>query len=215
MSLVPVRRFNPRPAFQPGETFVRAYGPRRSTCFNLRPAFQPGETLRRIQQVQNTLFQSAPGFSAGRDASLRDGDPVLNVSICARLFSRARQQSIRLGALDRSFQSAPGFSAGRDTYTSDPSSCKHSFNLRPAFQPGETAGECRGHVHHAVSICARLFSRARRTSARDAECEGQVSICARLFSRARRPEVPVGVVDDGFQSAPGFSAGRDASIANY
>jgi len=61
-------------------------------CFNPRPAFQPGEAMSvPVRSLPLALFQSTPGFSAGRSLHLHVAEELAElVSIHARLFSRAK-----------------------------------------------------------------------------------------------------------------------------
>jgi len=134
-------------------------------------------------------FQSAPGFSAGRNRNPPGSAPSMCVSIRSRLFGR---EKLRLGRHQSSwrtlFQSAPGFSAGRNKSAHRLVSAHVSFNPLPAFRPGETRsrreylsrdnrfnplpafrpGETTAfwHPHNSieVSIRSRLFGREKRVS---------------------------------------------------
>ena len=187
------------------------------------------------------LFQSTPGFSAGRSHQHhRESRTVFPVSIHARLFSRAkrstRQPSRRWSATG--FNPRPAFQPGEAYCRCCWVGWNKSFNPRPAFQPGEALQVHAKDRHGLVSIHARLFSRAkRRTQSACRICPRRVSIHARLFSRAKHGNR----LDDGdgvcsfnprpafqpgeafglryacahllrFQSTPGFSAGRSHTL---
>ncbi len=131
---------NPRPVLRPGATSRRSDGPVRRTCSNPRPVLRPGATLDTIGQTNRpAMFQSSPGFEAGRypESLMQQGfwglcsnpRPVLRPgatcwgchSYPAIYPSSNPRPVLRPGATCRpegravraEFQSSPGFEAGR------------------------------------------------------------------------------------------------------
>ena len=131
------------------------------------------------------LFQSSPGFGAGRYWCVRV------ISLSSKLF----QSSPGFGAgrycyfIDgtvgfATFQSSPGFGAGRYEFPLKRVFRYLSFNPRPALGPGATKIIGSFDFLTSVSILARLWGRAL-----------QHRLAADTFPRQ-------------FQSSPGFGAGR-------
>ena len=108
-----------------------------------------------------------------------------------------------------SFQSAPGFSAGRNNNLRANVCGPPRFNPLPAFRPGETELPCANRGIARVSIRSRLFGREKRKDVTVNAGAGGVSIRSRLFGREKRPQSAAGAKTKEFQSAPGFSAGRN------
>jgi len=189
-------------------------------------------------KIFRTLFQSAPGFSAGRNAAgrvfLRRARPV---SIRSRLFGREKlTRKLLIGRCSFRFQSAPGFSAGRNLGAPTDLMSALGFNPLPAFRPGETfrrgfprqlisvfqsapgfsAGRnCRHQTfceRCKVSIRSRLFGREKRDRAGKGSVRLEVSIRSRLFGREKQRLRGYSSTSSMFQSAPGFSAGRNADF---
>jgi len=111
-----------------------------SSRFNPRPAFQPGEAgATATTTLTYVLFQSTPGFSAGRsDERAGQVATVGIVSIHARLFSRAKLAlACRRRARRACFNPRPAFQPGEAHTCTATASRRACFNPRPAFQPGE------------------------------------------------------------------------------
>ena len=158
--------FNPRPALGPGATLNQSGQPDHHKRFNPRPALGPGATTtaggrfrdaavsilarlwgRALQGPPGRswplcLFQSSPGFGAGR--YMRDG-----IS----------------GGTRNGFQSSPGFGAGRYHIPPSTSTAIFYFNPRPALGPGATLRPAYCCRRIPVSILARLWGRALRSCA--------------------------------------------------
>ena len=180
--------FNPRPAFQPGEAPPVPWRCFAAACFNPRPAFQPGE---------------AWGSSC---AGTTDG----SVSIHARLFSRAKPRCIRAGDVGLlRFNPRPAFQPGEALPAKRRISLYTSFNPRPAFQPGEAWRVCSA-MRREFSFNPRpAFQPGEALAYQNEDFVIPVSIHARLFSRAKRSTDWGGDTSLApFQSTPGFSAGR-------
>jgi hypothetical protein len=136
---------------------------RRAVCFNPLPAFRPGETSTTLAEVMPPAqFQSAPGFSAGRNVCRRGG----------------------FSAADR-FQSAPGFSAGRNRHHQMPHSHRPCFNPLPAFRPGETetpsGGGCCG--NSALFQSAPGFSAGRNSASATVGRQSEFVVCCANLPR--------------------------------
>ena len=231
--------FNPLPAFRPGETHDRRADPagrdvsihsrlfgreKQGIAVAARQALQvsihsrlfgrekPAE--RGPSSIADAVFQSTPGFSAGRNARRRNhaGGPA-EVSIHSRLFGREKRRRRRrrrcahrvsihsrlFGREKRSrpdwrwrrrgcFNPLPAFRPGETCAPRAKAKPMKSFNPLPAFRPGETAG-----IHGLVASVLI------------------VSIHSRLFGREKRAFLVYRYWDEMFQSTPGFSAGRNAS----
>jgi len=156
------------------------------------------------------MFQSAPGFWAGRNWSapppwqsgcsfnplpaFGPGEtldslgqfPLEEVSIRSRLLGREKHTPTMLISTGTTFQSAPGFWAGRNTLQKWPPRRIICFNPLPAFGPGET----------------------RRTAGSAAPAR-----CFNPLPAFGPGETPTGLTVNAalykFQSAPGFWAGRN------
>ncbi len=161
------------------------------------------------------LFQSAPGFGAGRCAApgrqsadscrfnprpaLGPGDAVIDdrlagqvdVSIRARLWGRAMPVDCRPWLAATLFQSAPGFGAGR-CVSAPVKRCRRSkFQSAPGFGAGRCLRrDCHRPAGQEVSIRARLWGRAMPEVAVRPDIYRIVSIRARLWGRAMRAPSP-------------------------
>jgi len=109
-----------------------------------------------------SMFQSAPGFSAGRNAK---GLPPVStpfVSIRSRLFGREKPAACSMHRQAISFQSAPGFSAGRNHPCDAGGSRCDEFQSAPGFSAGRNKMRRGGELLNvAVSIRSRLFGREK------------------------------------------------------
>ena len=156
--------FNPRPALGPGATDLKPYTGSQIVVSILARLW--GRALQAVSfpVPDGRLFQSSPGFGAGR-YSLHAVLPV-------------RRQE---------FQSSPGFGAGRygsiPTARADPA----RFNPRPALGPGATSVWALVTRGAEVSILARLWGRALLKRIIHNQSHYIVSILARLWGRALRP----------------------------
>ena len=134
------RSFNPHPGFMPGETRDETPGPgQRGVSIHTRVLCRARHRVESAL-LYAELFQSTPGFYAGRDSATASSITCsTNVSIHTRVLCRARRTSTEVHASRRSaFQSTPGFYAGRDPTHGIPCLENHSFNPHPGFMPGET-----------------------------------------------------------------------------
>ena len=202
-------------------------------AFQSAPGFAAGRCLLPDSTKGAGLsFQSAPGFAAGRCTScglgsstrggfnprpaLQPGDaciphevlPEPEVSIRARLCSRAMLMTMDESDRRIEFQSAPGFAAGR---------CRRMaacacWSCRFQSAPGFAAGRCRP---PRCPSCGRpLFQSAPGFAA--GRCERPLTAGGTAPSFNPRPALQPGDAQllasgDGeqkFQSAPGFAAGR-------
>ena len=161
------RCFNPLPAFRPGETRRLDFVPQRrrvsirSRLFGREKPRQP-----MWQAPIMSWFQSAPGFSAGRNSK---HGAQQHASACFNPLPAFRPgETLPLPALMlqcRPFQSAPGFSAGRNRWFHNCFCCGAlCFNPLPAFRPGETRIEADVSGFSPVSIRSRLFGREKPTA---------------------------------------------------
>ena len=133
-------------------------------------------------EIRQTWFQSAPGFSAGRNPGGQTAATEAAVSIRSRLFGREKRgappsrprrrcgfnplPAFRPGEtrwptapLVRRpwFQSAPGFSAGRNLTKPPRGGRNGCFNPLPAFRPGETPPRQPLAAKANLSCAARTF----------------------------------------------------------
>ena len=134
---------------------------------------------------------------------------VLDVSIRARLCSRAMQPHEALHWSHASFNPRPALQPGDASSRIPARTNPPGFNPRPALQPGDARCRAAQAPSHRVSIRARLCSRAMPGF----DCHqpapyGRVSIRARLCSRAMPLANNALELRLRFQSAPGFAAGR-------
>ncbi len=250
--------FNPLPAFRPGETGSSPSFEVSTCCFNPLPAFRPGETSRTVVlrsasavSIRSRLFgrekpalddrilaalefQSAPGFSAGRNRradsrnrrkagfnplpAFRPGETTdqlallvaLHVSIRSRLFGREKPTwRRRRGARLPRFNPLPAFRPGETGEVVCGVCSSTGFNPLPAFRPGETCARRPSSPTQSVSIRSRLFGREKPGDTQLRAWLGGVSIRSRLFGREKPPTKEDWRTYYGFQSAPGFSAGRN------
>ena len=105
--------FNPLPAFMPGDTCVLYYL-RASVDVSIHSRLLCREILdRRSAYYGYNLFQSTPGFYAGRYWSASATTINLVVSIPSRLLCREIPSHSTVPAPAVAFQSTPGFYAGR------------------------------------------------------------------------------------------------------
>ena len=112
-------------------------------CFNPRPASLPGDPTSQRTRRLKTMFQSAPGITAGR--------------------SRVGCYS---GIALSLFQSAPGITAGRSLRPTPQAASTQGFNPRPASLPGDPPPDARSLPAGQVSIRARHHCRAIRFAAK-------------------------------------------------
>ena len=158
-----------------------------------------------------SVFQSAPGFLAGRNPLVDRGanripfrfNPLpafwpgetstppadaasRRVSIRSRLFGREKRLSPGVVQLTLKFQSAPGFLAGRNQPRPGVSEAGAEFQSAPGFLAGRNA------------------DRAQQKSQ-----SPKVSIRSRLFGREKLKNNMPAIRPSLFQSAPGFLAGRN------
>ena len=143
-----------------------------------------------------------------------NGRFVLDVSIRSRLFGREKPApgQALLRHLD-SFQSAPGFSAGRNSRGLGPRILVEVVSIRSRlFGREKQGGDDLGQLVLAVSIRSRLFGREKL--GRPAHLLGE-NTCFNPLPAFRPGETAVDVVVAlvalQFQSAPGFSAGRNCA----
>ena len=234
MARRPLRSFNPRPAFLPGDTpQPRATREHSSVSIHARHFCRAIPRSRRRRKTPS-WFQSTPGISAGRYRVSARGQVVLRVSIHARHFCRAiraqdslsfvlvevsiharhfcraiRNSAHRIPA-SSAFQSTPGISAGRYTHSLRAHRQGFSFNPRPAFLPGDTRIP-RYDFGDLGSFNPRpaFLPGDTRAYTRD-RAYHRVSIHARHFCRAIRFMLEEVDRHQWFQSTPGISAGRYA-----
>ena len=133
------------------------------------------------------MFQSSPGFGAGRYFAGGWIDHVAAaVSILARLWGRAlHHRSGYRSAGPLSFNPRPALGPGATQIAAPFGKVVTGFNPRPALGPGATDDNQERERRNNVSILARLWGRALPYEA----------------GRAIFDPVP-------FQSSPGFGAGR-------
>ena len=136
-------------------------------------------------------FQSAPGFSAGRN-----------------------NMRLACGPMQEKFQSAPGFSAGRNPAGSKSTTSFVVFQSAPGFSAGRNPDEhTLAPVTVRVSIRSRLFGREKPATS-TALLWDLLFQSAPGFSAGRNHAVPPQRREIlTFQSAPGFSAGRNSASA--
>ncbi len=209
-------RFNPLPAFWPGETRASIIGAH-GVEVSIHSRLFGREKLKNAQKKFATRkFQSTPGFLAGRndpgqfrwiqqqpvsihsrlfgreklDAATRPYRRQ-NVSIHSRLFGREKpltydpaQSAETVSIHSRLFGREKLFLRGRSA------ACRPRFNPLPAFWPGETWPRISVIRHWKVSIHSRLFGR-----------EKPFTLSAMVWR-------------EGFQSTPGFLAGRNSVPVN-
>jgi len=180
--------------------------------FNPLPAFRPGETQVAKPLLPKQLFQSAPGFSAGRNAVANgaSGEAAV-VSIRSRLFGREKPHQCSRAA-PRHWVSIRSRLFGREkpADANDAERRAVCFNPLPAFRPGETSTTLAEVMPPAQFQSAPGFSAGRNFFS-------VIGIPPhRSFNPlpAFRPGETVHdeiafSVHDMFQSAPGFSAGRN------
>ena len=130
-------------------------------------------------------FNPRPPLLAGETAEWPDRAGRVHVSIHARHYWRARQQTHRSKDHDQAFQSTPAITGGRDHTCTSVRPATRCFNPRPPLLAGET-------------MAATTISRSRA-----------VSIHARHYWRARRGRVAAVLLRWVFQSTPAITGGRD------
>ena len=155
--------FNPLPAFRPGETadIKRSAS---DVKFQSAPGFSAGRNETEQAKVPSGWrFQSAPGFSAGRNEIEARGGTRYNVSIRSRLFGREKPKPLP------SFGVEGGVSIrsrlfGREKRSGSGVSSPRppGFNPLPAFRPGETLTRRSFGLAALVSIRSRLFGREKQ-----------------------------------------------------
>ena len=156
-------------------------------------------------------FQSAPGFLAGRYCLRRDRTAIEQVvSIRSRLFSREILGVCQADLLLEAFQSAPGFLAGRYPAPGFLKGSIKMFQSAPGFLAGRYFSAAK-----SLAACSRGFQSAPGFLAGRyllhwlCNVDGAwVSIRSRLFSREILHYLSHAGVLGQFQSAPGFLAGR-------
>ena len=128
--------FNPLPALRPGDTTLPS-STRRQLLFQSTPGFKAGRYCRVRRRLSRTiLFQSTPGFKAGRyprRSTERNWHKCFNPLPALRPGDTKLPSGWREGAV---FQSTPGFKAGR--YVLIASNCwkKYEFQSTPGFKAG-------------------------------------------------------------------------------
>jgi len=184
-------------------------------------------------RVMSIWFQSAPGFSAGRNdiqaitanfhlrfnplPAFRPGETSvapaikrsLEVSIRSRLFGREKRIANACKTCHFPFQSAPGFSAGRNTAEHARQASCRRFNPLPAFRPGETGFPFGADGAGAGFNPLPAFRPGETEEATPMRLSELVSIRSRLFGREKPFQSFLQCRAPAFQSAPGFSAGRN------
>ena len=154
--------------------------------FNPRPALQPGDAQE--QEALAALAEvSIRARLCSRAMPICTGLGLVRteVSIRARLCSRAMLKLYAVSGAVSEFQSAPGFAAGRCECPSRTGRRCSCFNPRPALQPGDARSN--------RDLCATVASFNPRPALQPGDAmAGFVT----------------GSVLRGFQSAPGFAAGR-------
>jgi len=189
--------------------------------------------LPRDDKDLDDVFQSAPGFSAGRNdiqaitanfhlrfnplPAFRPGETSvapaikrsLEVSIRSRLFGREKRIANVCKTCHFPFQSAPGFSAGRNTAEHARQASCRRFNPLPAFRPGETGFPFGADGAGAGFNPLPAFRPGETVPELSSMPGSGVSIRSRLFGREKHGSWVGSTLGHSFQSAPGFSAGRN------
>ena len=166
----------------------------RLDCFNPLPAFWPGETWLLLRPASlRWCFNPLPAFWPGETSHAITLRMIHHVSIRSRLFGREK----------------PG-------WRPRPSCRCPCFNPLPAFWPGETV-PCSSIITASitVSIRSRLFGREKRAHGRDPGRQRSVSIRSRLFGREKPAAETLARINEQFQSAPGFLAGRNPCVSDF
>ena len=133
-------RFNPLPAFGPGDTVMSVPRRSRDPGFNPLPAFGPGDTDQ-VASVNSGQFVSIRSRLLGREIlfNIAACCCLLGVSIRSRLLGREIPRTSRRTTNNNVFQSAPGFWAGRYDGYFGFDWHEICFNPLPAFGPGDTS----------------------------------------------------------------------------
>ncbi len=132
-------RFNPRPAFRPGDACFRRRQPPTPRRFNPRPAFRPGDAGKYIKRVVPIdSFNPRPAFRPGDATCWILTCHGWMVSIRARPFGRAMRPDVgeHRFRVSVSIRARPFGRAMRIIGESATSSAR-CFNPRPAFRPGD------------------------------------------------------------------------------
>ena len=203
-------RFNPLPAFRPGETCYRlaAQNPMR---VSIRSRLFGREKLIAEQlKGLGVEFQSAPGFSAGRN--FRAVRPGITSSRFNPLPAfRPGETGRTVGPQDVEGVSIRSRLFGREKpYLRPPTAHQQDVSIRSRLfgREKQIPRNCSGTLS-MVSIRSRLFGREKRREEAAGVADDVVSIRSRLFGREKLTHKPVPETLVEFQSAPGFSAGRN------
>ena len=160
-SITPTWRFNPRPAFLPGDTCALVMSPVWGGGFNPRPAFLPGDTVgsamiylmsgvsiharhfcRAIHPLgwapyrRSSRFNPRPAFLPGDTGRHRRLVAHGDVSIHARHFCRAILGYPLVDKWFFTFQSTPGISAGRYVRAPPGEPGRQVFQSTPGISAG-------------------------------------------------------------------------------
>ena len=178
------QRFNPLPAFMPGDT-----GGTVGLCLGNGVSIHSRLLCREIRRKHGTglgqeLFQSTPGFYAGRYFAVVSGKLVSLGFNPLPAFMPGDTKFTSRFAPSGLFQSTPGFYAGRYGREYAHHECRVCFNPLPAFMPGDTRNTLSTASEPIVSIHSRLLCR-------------EIPLMAAMPTRYYL-----------FQSTPGFYAGR-------
>ena len=163
-----------------------------------------------LETVNNlSLFQSAPGFWAGRYTNGGMGMATQLSFNPLPAFGPGDTILVILSlAPTLRFNPLPAFGPG-DTFSGrlDKATIL-SFNPLPAFGPGDTILLQRPYYYFKVSIRSRLLGREIPLSDVPIQFVWDVSIRSRLLGREIRQGATTKAAGSLFQSAPGFWAGR-------
>jgi len=137
-------RFNPLPAFGPGDTRYAESSNNDITQFQSAPGFWAGRyPATPCRHLRRTCFNPLPAFGPG-DTKIKPCSIVFQeVSIRSRLLGREIRGYLNPVFFHYLFQSAPGFWAGRYRDRINSVNALLCFNPLPAFGPGDTQSPCR------------------------------------------------------------------------
>ena len=134
-------------------------------CFNPRPPLLAGETEHTHRKREAVLVSiHARHYWRARPARLVLRPNIPPVSIHARHYWRARRYPDRVAAMVGVFQSTPAITGGRDNESRHMRATDRRFNPRPPLLAGETTKRRTPQAQHHVSIHARHYWRARRST---------------------------------------------------